>query len=184
MNIRLVINEALKKTVALTISKPQLTNAQRSARWIEFLNLELVEHFPKGKGYRVFSRGNTKEILYDITVYEQFTVLSARRKTPLDLPKRCLWQIESELEERNSRLLSDDLGKLVLGAAENKLFVTSNNWWHNNNKRKWVTSTASAVAEGCSGEFHLAFIPHPRKFLSKFEHPTVKKLKNGEWKDS
>ena len=122
------------------------SNSERSARWIKFFNAELVEKFPYQDGYCVFSRGNPKELLYDITVIQQFTEESPIRKVELRLPGKCLWQIESEFDERDSRSLADDLGKLVLGAAVCKLFVTSNEWFSNCHKYQWITNVTSQVA--------------------------------------
>ena len=181
MKISSIVNEALKTTMKK--STASLTNSERAALWIDSFNSELAEHYPEPEGYKVFSRGNEREILYDITVYKQFRVESAARKVDLFLPETCLWQIESELEKSNSRLLADDLGKLILGAAENKLFVVSNVWWQEARKREWINDVASKAAERCSGQFYLAFIPHPTEFPSKIGEPFVKLLKDGEWQD-
>lgn len=181
MNIRQIIVQALKTAVAS--STVDDTNSVRAARWIESLNSELRREFTLDSGFRVFSRGQPKELLYDITVIKCYTVISPKRMAELELPEKCLWQIESELQESNSRDLTDDLGKLILGAAESKLFVASDTWFENNDKRIWIEKEASEVAQKCSGKFYLAFIPHPKEFLAKPVKTTVKVWKDDEWEE-
>ena len=181
MNIKHIVVQALR--AAIVSSEVDDTNPERAARWIESFNAELRRKFTSDSGYRVFSRGDPKELLYDITVIERFTDLSPKRKVELELPDKCLWQIESELEESNSRDLTDDLGKLALGAAENKIFVTSDTWSENHDKRDWLEKVASKVAQKSTGQFYLAYIPHPKDFLVKPVKATVKMWTEKAWKE-
>ena len=181
MTIRQVVVNALQ--AAVESSKADDKNPERAARWIESFNTELRSKFTLESGYRVFSRGHPKELLYDITVIKCYTVISPKRKAKLELPRECFWQIESELEESNSRDLTDDLGKLALGAAENKLFITSDTWCENEDKRDWLERVASEVAQKCIGQFYLAYIPHPKDFLAKPVKTTVKVWKDDEWEE-
>lgn len=175
------MTRALTKTMAQTMKEED--NSIRSARWIRLFHAELAKTYSKQDGYRVFSRGITKEKLYDITVYKQSSVESVDRRATLHIPLKCKWQIESELEISDSRVLTDDLGKLVLGAADNKLFIASNTWNKSVKKRTWIEQTASKVANACSGTFYLAFIPHPGIFHLGVVQPTVRLWTGEEWKD-
>ena len=183
MNIKKVMETALAR--AMLLSKECDSNSKRSAKWIKCLNHELAsEYSPENDyfGYEVYSRGKPKEVLYDITVMKIRKEKSCKRRVCLAIYQECKWQIESELEYSDSRQLVDDLGKLVLGSARNKLFVASDIWHKNDEKRTWLNDIAAGVAKtSCIESFYLGFIPYPEDWPCD-RKPTVVAWKNGEWK--
>jgi len=62
------------------------------------------------------------ELLYDVCVCRTETCLSARQGKTLRYVTKALWQVESEFA-RDSYEAVKDFNKLVIGSAENKLFV-------------------------------------------------------------
>src|SRR6185369_11046055 len=84
--------------------------------------------------HRVFSRDfeypeqefGYNEFLYDIAVCEvgKITFGNSNRIT---FAKKAVWLIESEMSNRAADVIAD-FSKLVIGAAENKLFIGSKQW--------------------------------------------------------
>ena len=118
---------------------------------------------------RVFSKyddSNRKdfklnELLYDIVICEIGEVLSTTHRKTLYFIKEALWQVESEFAQ-DSRQTLVDFNKLVLGSAQNKLFIGPKV----RDTERFITLLKPA-ARACSGNVYIALIPHPAKWKIK-----------------
>ena len=177
MKIKHVINSCFQSAKNKKIeagSKRELHN-ERSKAWVEYLTNSLRETFPNNATIRIFSKHNdsnrkdfgVSELLYDITVVRVASVESAFHKKNLLYFKESLWQVESEFA-RDSRQALIDFNKLVLGSAQNKLFIGP-----------LVRDQASFMkvlvpaASVCSGNLFAAFIPHPSKWDNNLPGPRI-----------
>lgn len=150
---------------------PGKLHRQRSINWIKMLAKEFQKLYPVDSGFRVFSRsdGSNKadfklnELLFDIAVCEVAPIRSAYDKQELSYVTRAVWQVESEFSN-NSRSTLLDFSKLVMGAAENKLFIGR---WRP--ECKPFKECFLPAAKCCSGRVFLAFIQHPRDWTKRCE---------------
>ena len=129
----------------------------------------LVEQFQKryegDTEIRIFSKTNPShrkdfglnELLHDVLVCRVGTVESPVHKEKLCFIKEVLWQVESELAH-NSKSALIDFNKLVLGSAENKLFIASQVKSGTENSFLEVLKPA---ARYCIGDVYVGMIPHP-----------------------
>ena len=141
------------------------TNRARSRAWMRSLAERFGEHYAS-KGHKIFWLGNDcnqtefglNELLFDLAVCSVSSTKSLERQ-PRDLPfiARCHWQIESEFSRQNTRDLIVDMSKLVMGAAENKLFVAS----HRGDRERDVLDQCAPIAACCSGTVYFCFVSHP-----------------------
>ena len=76
------------------------------------------------------------------------------------------------------------MSKLVLGSAENKLFVAA----HRESKRKELSGICGAIASRCDGNVYLAFVAHPDELAKKRDNrgkqpeaPKVYEWLAGDW---
>ncbi len=108
-------------------------NRNRSARWVGSLACRFRKRYEGGR-YRVFWLGNEtnrkqfgrNEMLFDIAVCSVSVTRSRQRQARnLEFIAECHWQIESEFSRTNTREIIIDMSKLVMGSAENKLFVAA-----------------------------------------------------------
>jgi hypothetical protein len=152
----------------------------RSQRFV----LRLAEHFRtlgKGDGsLRVLSRQcnslaefGLNELLHDILVCK---VEQDGPKQPVRI-SRVHWQIESEFDFR-AREVVKDFNKLVLGSAENKLFVGSKT--SNDTKR---LELLRGIAACCTGNVFIALLPHPRDWHLPYagQDPSFWHLNQQQW---
>ncbi|MCY4404732.1 MAG: hypothetical protein OXC15_00070 [Rhodospirillaceae bacterium] len=186
-NIGEVVLSAWNDAVAPLIkcSTQQETNRERSRAWIRSLAERFREHY-EGDRYRVFSLGNKKnreqfglnELLFDLAVCSVSSTKSLERQ-PRDLPfiARCHWQIESEFSRQNTRDLIVDMSKLVMGAAENKLFVAS----HRGDRERDVLDQCAPIAACCGGRVHFCFVSHPDVWENDPESPVLHEWIAGGW---
>ncbi len=124
------------------------------------------------------------EFLFDVTVCSVLEMESLRRKSRLEFVDRCHWQVESELNRSDSRELVIDMSKLVLGSAENKLFVAA----HRTRKQEELLAMCAAIASRCGGNVYLAFVAHPDEWTKNGEDgqippkgPEVYEWIAGDW---
>jgi hypothetical protein len=86
-----------------------------------------------------------------------------------------MWQVESEFA-KDSRQALIDFNKLVLGSADNKLFVGSQ-----------VSETASFLnvlspaAKACQSNVFGALIPHPSRWMAEECRVQVWKFHTDQW---
>ena len=141
------------------------TNKEKSNAWIDSLATRFQQEYKDKRHYAVFWAGNDKnwgefkrnEYLYDIsvcTVSDTKSLESPPRA--LKFIARCHWQVESEFNRANTREIIIDMSKLVMGAAENKLFIASHR-----SKEQELLKLCSKVVTHCSGHFYFCFLAHP-----------------------
>ncbi|MBI4203351.1 MAG: hypothetical protein HY532_09600 [Chloroflexi bacterium] len=159
----------------LTISR--LTPWQRSKKFIwELANKLQASYGTTGNSdVEVFWRENENhrrdfhinEALFDISVVRKMTIESPSLRILLQSYSEALWQIESEFSS-NTREVLQDFGKLVLGSAQNKLFIAAARTDRPGSRR--VVSNAQLLefllrpAAQCSGTVSVALVPHPRQW--------------------
>ena len=114
-------------------SDRQKANSERSGIWIDSLAKRFREHYAD-KRHRLFWSRNGEnreqfklnELLFDLAVCSVSETNSLQKKAqPLQFIAQCHWQIESEFSRGNTRDIVIDMSKLVMGSAENKLFIAA-----------------------------------------------------------
>ena len=184
-----VVANAWDKAVAIVDScaeagKPaRIIHRGRSEKWVDCLAKEFQGEFQGCGKHRVFWKRNDynknlfykNEFLFDVMVGKIGTVKSLQHR-PIDLEfvEKCDWAIESELDIGNSRQVVVDMSKLVVAAADNKLFVAS----RRDNQERFL-DLCKVIASKCSGKFYLCLIPHPKDWKSP-ESPCLFELQSGD----
>ncbi len=147
---------------------PQEINQNRSRSWVNTLAEQLKTVYKAELDVMVFSkydRSHRKdfklnELLYDIVVCRVDEVASSTHKKKLYYIKEALWQVESEFAH-DSRQALIDFNKLVLGSAQNKLFIGPQ-------VRKGgelsLLNVLKRAAIACTGSVYVALVPHPAKW--------------------
>ena len=95
------------------------------------------------------------ELLFDVALVSYDVVSSGSSGKDLAFVTKGLWIVESEMA-RNKREALFDFNKLVLGQADNKLFVGP----HVHDEGDYLRVLARA-ASACSGSLYVVLIPHP-----------------------
>ena len=109
------------------------------------------------------------ELLFDLAVCSVPETESLQRKAnPLQFIARCHWQIESEFNRRNTRDIVVDMSKLVLGSAENKLFIAA----HRGVREHDILEQCSQIAGCCGGRVYFGFVSHPDDWGKEPRHPS------------
>ena len=133
VDIRAVINSAWLVTVT-NLENADLSRTDRSRVWVNSLASAFSDVYsvdPENQQYRVFWGQMTerdrdfhrKEFLHDILICKTSVVRSiGSRGQSIPFVSEVLWQVESELRV-DTRQISIDFSKLVMGSAEKKLFV-------------------------------------------------------------
>lgn len=154
---------------------------ERSRVWVECLGKQLGASF-KGsdRDVRVFTKHEDSnredfglnELLYDVCVCETALSPSHTGRKQLRYVTRALWLIESEFAKDSAAAIKD-FNKLVLGAAENKLFVGPR--LSSDADDATFRTTLLPVAQRCinavSPNVFLAQVSHPDSW--KREQPKV-----------
>ncbi len=108
------------------------------------------------------------------------TVESLRRQSNrLDFIDQCHWQIESEFNHSNSREVIVDMSKLVVGLAENKLFIAAHR--DSETGEPGLLKLCAGIARRCSGNVYFAFVAHPDDWESDPPDPVVYEWLAGYW---
>jgi len=169
-DVKQLLQEALKKAQ----SEPdagettQRINSNRSRYWLKALAEQFQKRYEGDSEIRVFSKtdpSNRKdfglnELLYDVVVCRVSEVESSVRGKKLLFIKEVLWQVESEFAH-NSRSTLVDFNKLVLGSAQNKLFIGSQG---RKGKEDSLLNVLKPAARVCAGHVYVALISHPAKW--------------------
>jgi hypothetical protein len=121
------------------------------------------------------NRFGLNELLYDISVCDTATTLSAHQGKELTYVRKCLWSVESEFA-RDTRQAIFDFNKLVMSSADNKLFVGPQV-----TKNKAFLATLGPVADSCSGSVTVALIPHPAKWVQGAQEVHFFRRSAAEW---
>ena len=105
------------------------------------------------------------ELLFDVALVSYDIVDSGNSGKDLAFVTRGLWIVESEMAKDKRQALFD-FNKLILGQADNKLFVGPN--VHDDADYLRVLGRA---ASNCSGSLYVALIPHPDQWPVSTEDP-------------
>lgn len=184
------ISDLIKGAWDETLQRARGKSDKRKAEiWVDCLAEAFQGHYKKEKNQRVFWVRNPdnkdfllNELLFDISVCKIEEVPSIRWKAPLLFVTKCYWQVESELNDKNSREITKDFSKLVMGQSDNKLFVSS--YIQKHKHRKAAETLFSSMASNCQGKLYLCFVPHPRAWDKKQGGPEPELLKwvGDDWK--
>ncbi len=145
-------------------------NKERSRQWVNALAEEFEDRYDE-KLHRVFWQRNwgnreqfkLNELLFDLMVCSVSSVESLRSASKrLEFIDQCHWQVESEFERSDSRAVVIDMSKLVVGAAENKLFISAQR--RNEQLELDLLRLCARIARRCSGNVYLAFVAHPAEW--------------------
>ncbi len=99
-------------------------NREASDVWLDCLGQEFRKYYDD-KNQRVFWKGNSEnrgqfglnELLFGISVCQVEEVPSIGKGTLLPFVSNCHWQVESELNDSDSREITKDFSKLVMGQS-------------------------------------------------------------------
>lgn len=163
----------------------QERNSLRSRQWVQCLAKAFRKLYPD-PAVRVFYKGDPSnrddfglnELLYDVCVCETDTCPAAVSAKTLRYVTRALWQIESEFARDSSEAVKD-FNKLVIGAAENKLFV-----WprlSTPDRERDYLETLLPVASRCTGAVYAALVPHPSDWRAAQADVLAWRLDAGRW---
>ena len=161
------------------------SNRKRSAKWVTSLAKRFEEHYAGGP-YRLFWSGNAgnreqfgrNEFLFDLAVCSVSAAKSLEKEhRDLEFIARCHWQIESEFSRDNTRDILVDMSKLVMGSAENKLFVAA----HRGVREEDILGRCSEIAGRCTGRVYFCFVSHPNDWTAKPERPALHEWTEGDW---
>lgn len=191
----------------------RLRNANRSQVWIETLAKSLLKASQRletsAEKYQAFYRKNRKnnhqadnnaqmfgltEFLFDIVIAEmaEFDTASKKRNikskyAKLHAIRKAVWIVECEFQCKDSRALLLDMNKLVLGRAEHKLFIMSQD---ESETQNWAIETFNALSKDDDAKIFLARIPHPCDWgkqhnkVEVFEIPYIKEKKTNKVDES
>ena len=161
-------------------------NKRRSRKWLCCLASEFEKQY-SGNRHRIFWIGSEKnkehfkrnEFLFDMVVCSTSTTKSLQtRAQELQFIAECHWQVESEFSRGNTRDVVVDMSKLVVGSAENKLFVAS----HQDEKNERMLEQCSEIAGRCDGRIYFSFVSHPDDWYTKrSKDPSVYEWVSGGW---
>ena len=169
-DVKRLLQEALKQAQSErdTGETTQKINLNRSQSWVKALAKQFKKRYEGDSEIRLFTKSDNShrrdfglnEMLYDVLVCRVGEVESPMHKRSLYFIREVLWQVESELAH-NTRSSLVDFSKLVLGSAQNKLFIASQ-------VKKGTESSLLRVlqraASCCTGDVYIAMIPHPAKW--------------------
>jgi hypothetical protein len=189
LDVRAAVNcaftEARNKLAAFCEPDKGKLHRKRSLEFVESLSDSLLAYY-SGRREAVASlskhhdrdrvRFGMNELLYDVSVVEFDEVHSGKSGKNLSYVTNGLWLVESEMAQ-NKREALYDFNKLVLGSAENLLFVGP----HVIDEADYLRILGEA-AKFCSGRVFVALIPHPKDWGNEFFKPVdAWEWRNREW---
>lgn len=186
-NLSQVINRAWTRATDIRTegSEHRVRNQERSRQWVSELAKAFTDEYDMNI-HRVFWQGNTanrdqfriNELLFDVVVCSVSSEESLqRRSNRLEFVHQCHWQVESEFNRRDSREIVIDMSKLVIGSAENKLFVAA----HRKTKARELLTLCAQIARQCSGNVFFAFVAHPEEWDTNPRAPVLYEWLAGDW---
>ena len=159
----------------------------KSKLWVDFLasafEATYLSH-EDGSRYRVFWRGmliedpdfKIREYLHDILICETDTIESVgNQKIDVRYVTKALWQVESELK-LDTREIAIDFSKLVMGSAEDKLFVMMRS--KNDQRTKRMLAACARMRMHVPGNLHLCVLDHIDDWSVRGRNPKVLKRFN------
>lgn len=169
--VNLIINsyyEAINTNIIMKHRKRQ--NRCRSEKFIELLTYKFVYEIQNAnciENTQVFSLSNgyskslkLNEFLFDIHVCKMGRVESVKNKVNIEYVIESLIQIESELNNKDSKEVVKDFSKLVCGSECLKIMIMSR-YYHYNEK---MLEILAKVAENIKGIVYLVVIEHPDRW--------------------
>ena len=172
------------KQVAYSNKSRGQTHKDWSIAWIDSLGKSFQDYY-SNKDQRVFwknNRGNNdsglSELLFDISVCQIECVESIAQGRPLPYISKCLWQVESEFNKRNSREITKDFSKLVMGRSKNQLFVST----YQGRSQEQALYMLSKIASCCKGNLYLCFVEHPDKWSNCPNSPSLFRWEGNDWR--
>ena len=145
-------------------------NKERSQQWVSALAEEFRKNY-QDELHRVFWQRNKdnreqfdiNEFLFDVMVCGVSHLKSMQRRSKwLEFIDQCHWQVESEFNRSTSRAVIIDMSKLVVGSAENKLFVAAHR--ATPKSKSDLLRLCAGIARRCSGNVYFAFVAHPSEW--------------------
>ena len=187
-NIVQVINDAWARASANAKEEgdKKIQNANRSKKWMRELAEGFASEYRDEDRHRIFWRGSKanrkhfrrNEYLFDLMVCSVSETESMQsRSNPLEFIDQCHWQVESEFHRGDSREVIVDMSKLVLGSAQNKLFIAAYRDSHGERLKRMC----AAIASRCSGYVYFAFVCHPADWVVAPREPSVFEWQAGDW---
>ena len=180
IDLKALIHDAWEKAMGQQLS----SNEKRARAWIEYLGCGFQKRYSNKKYERVFWRSNPEnsdlglnELLFDISVCQIEWVKSIVQGKELPYIAECLWQVESEFNKSNSREITKDFSKLVMGHSENQLFVSS----YQDVRQEQVKELCSKMATHCTGNLYLCFVEHPAEWANGPNVPSLFKWEADVW---
>ena len=186
-NLSRVINKAWTRTKDSRAEEGERGNRNRtrSRQWVSGLAKAFSEEYDEDL-HRIFWQGNPtnreqfriNEFLFDVMVCSVSSVESLQRQSNrLEFIDQCHWQVESEFNRRDSREIVVDMSKLVVGSAENKLFVAA----HRKTNERELLKLCARIARRCSGNVFFAFVAHPDEWDTGPKPPVLYEWLAGDW---
>ena len=168
---------------------PQQNKRRRSEAWVNALAMQFQAYYPRTTGHRVFWKDSKcnqthfrlNEFLFDIAVCSVSTTLSLERQPrELEFISDCHWLVESEFR-RNTRAIVVDMSKLVVGSAENKLFVAAH---RPGAGERAVLDRCTPIAERCRANVFFLFVSHPEDWGTARElNPSLHEWTASNWRE-
>lgn len=169
-DVKRLLQEALNQAQfeSDTGQTTQKINLSRSQSWVRALANQFKKTYEGDPEVRVFTKSDhshrkdfgLNEMLYDILVCRVGEVESPVHKKILYFIREGLWQVESELAH-STRGAVVDFSKLVLGSAQNKLFIASRG---KRGEEGLLLEVLRPVASCCTGDVYIGMIPHPAQW--------------------
>ena len=176
------LRRALKAATACdSPGSPDLLSAQslhqrRSGEWVRCLAHELTTLVGDDPDVRVLYRNNPdeanradfglNELLYDVCICRTTEHPSARGGRSLRYVTGALWLVESEFARDSSQAVKD-FNKLVIGRAENKLFIGPRLGGADEpGYLDALLPVARAAADDGASRVYAALVPHPGEWAT------------------
>lgn len=170
-------------------------NMKRSANWVDELAKAFQSEYEDRTIHRVFWKNNEEnkrafglnEFLFDVMVCSISSVQSLQpQSNQLEFIDECHWQVESEFNVANSRKIITDMSKLVVGSAENKLFIAAHRSSTNQHipGNKDILNMCARIARRCIGKIYFGFVMHPDNWPKNPVHavnPDLYEWQAGDW---
>jgi hypothetical protein len=180
MDVRTLVCNAYRRAK----ERGKKSSEERSKEMVRCLAEELREELGTNSSIKLlFRQGDVskqefgvKELLYDLVAFEAGTTYSSGSpRKELQYVKTPLWQIESEFNPRDRKVVND-FNKLVLGCAPNKLFVAS----RRKNRNKFL-DMLEPIAKACGCDVCLAIVAHPDVWTEDQTEPEVYLFSAKRW---
>jgi hypothetical protein len=196
------LRRALKNATACdSPGSPELLSSrslhqQRSSEWVRCLAHELKTLVGKGAGeegdedVRVLFRNNPdetsradfglNELLYDVCIVRTAEHPSACGGRSLRYVTKAAWLVESEFARDSSEAVKD-FNKLVIGRAENKLFIGPR--LGAADEAGYLAALLPVAGAGAvdGSNLYVALVPHPGDWAPEMADVALRRYTTGAW---